>query len=291
MNKHTFLVSDESVNSHGLTVKTKGINLERFNKNPIMLYNHDRTKIIGRWEDLEVKDGKLYADAVFDTSDELGKEIARKVSEGFIKATSLGIVYSPFDLVNETIEKSSLIEISIVPVGSNENTLKMYDSLSLSEYFVNSSQSIQRIGKALNLSDFNSETIITAINNLQVEFKAFQEFKTEVAKERKEEAELITDEAIRRKIVPQHLRAVQLQEFEKDFSKTRNELIEQVAKSYPLKTFSLVKMIENARKEKAKESGKSRAEWNLEDYRRFAPQELEKDPQLYERLIQETYSK
>lgn len=39
-NKNTFRLSDESINSYGLIVKTDGINLERFIKNPVMLYSH-----------------------------------------------------------------------------------------------------------------------------------------------------------------------------------------------------------------------------------------------------------
>lgn len=49
-----FLLSDESLNSHGTVVMTDGIRLDRFLANPVMFYNHDESKgVVGRWEKSE----------------------------------------------------------------------------------------------------------------------------------------------------------------------------------------------------------------------------------------------
>jgi len=78
-----FLISDETVNSFGVTVRTSGIRLDRFITNPIMYYNHDsRLGVIGRWENIRVDSLQLFATPVFDTDDELGKKIAQKVENG-----------------------------------------------------------------------------------------------------------------------------------------------------------------------------------------------------------------
>lgn len=46
-----FLLSDERENCYHFAVSTSGINFTRFNKNPIMLLQHDRNQgVIGRWE-------------------------------------------------------------------------------------------------------------------------------------------------------------------------------------------------------------------------------------------------
>lgn len=84
MKKHTFVVSDESVNSYGFAVLTAGIDTSRFEKNPVMYYMHDREKgVVGRWENIR-KDGKrLLADAVFDDSTELSKQVRGQVEKGF----------------------------------------------------------------------------------------------------------------------------------------------------------------------------------------------------------------
>lgn len=40
-----FLLSDESLNSHGSIIMTDGIRLDRFLANPVMFYNHEQ----GKW--------------------------------------------------------------------------------------------------------------------------------------------------------------------------------------------------------------------------------------------------
>ena len=45
----------------------------------------------------------------------------------------------------------------------------------------------------------------------------------------------------------------------------------------------------DARREAANRSGKSKIDWGLEEYQKFAPDELEKDPILYKRLVDEAY--
>ena len=77
MSKKTFILSDSaSLNSHGFKIDLAGLKLDRFKLNPVMLYNHDRSTTIGKWTNLRIEDGKLMADAEFDTDDEVGKEVA-----------------------------------------------------------------------------------------------------------------------------------------------------------------------------------------------------------------------
>ncbi|MEZ0611938.1 HK97 family phage prohead protease [Fibrella sp. WM1] len=129
-----FCVSDESVNSHGFRVLQSGADTEAFERNPIMLYMHQRGKVIGKWENLRWEDGKLYVDEVFDlddTSEGGGKEIGGKVERGFLRAASIGLVVieSAWDdaLQCPVVTKWRLQEISIVDVGSNSNALQLYD--------------------------------------------------------------------------------------------------------------------------------------------------------------------
>ena len=67
MNKQTFIVSDESLNSYGMVILTAGIDYADFARNPIMYYMHERSKgVVGRWENIRVEDNKLLMDAVFE---------------------------------------------------------------------------------------------------------------------------------------------------------------------------------------------------------------------------------
>lgn len=130
-------LSTEALNSHGFWVCTSGISLDRFLKNPIMLYNHHRTiegKVdemlpIGVWKDLQISDrGELTAEPVFDESEEFALRIKSKVEQGILKACSIGIsvVETSTDpgmllpgQTYPTVTKCELKEVSIVDIPSN----------------------------------------------------------------------------------------------------------------------------------------------------------------------------
>lgn len=146
--KHTFVISDESVlNSYGFRVITDGIDISRYDKNPIVLWMHKRPTMwdnkndkdkeilpIGLASNLRKEDGKLYADIEFDENDEFAQKIEEKVMGGFIRMCSPGL--DPVALTDEeqyllpgqthmTLLKSNLEEISIADIGSNPNALKL----------------------------------------------------------------------------------------------------------------------------------------------------------------------
>lgn len=127
MNKNSFIVSDETKNSFGMVIKTDGIDIEAFIKNPVMLYMHERKSVVGRWENLRKEGTKLIADAVFDDTTELGKSVKAQVEKGFLRSASIGIQIIEEQDINgvRTVTKSILNEISIVDIPSNENALKL----------------------------------------------------------------------------------------------------------------------------------------------------------------------
>ena len=72
-----FIISDDSIlNDYGFRVLTAGIKLDRYLKNPILLYGHKRTNKydsredeilpLGRVENLRVDGTRLIGDPVFD---------------------------------------------------------------------------------------------------------------------------------------------------------------------------------------------------------------------------------
>ena len=68
-NDKIFVLSDGSVNSYGFRVDMEKLNLSRFKKNPVMLYNH--YEVIGRWKGIKIEDGKLLASPVFTKSEKI----------------------------------------------------------------------------------------------------------------------------------------------------------------------------------------------------------------------------
>jgi HK97 family phage prohead protease len=142
--KKTFVLSDESVNSYGFRVLTSGINLERFKKNPLMLWSHTRSWSdkqdtilpIGIWENLRVEDGKLLGDTCFDMDDPFAAKIANKVEKGHIKACSIGIEvlersdapeHIVFGQTRMTVTRCILNEVSITDIPANANAVSLYD--------------------------------------------------------------------------------------------------------------------------------------------------------------------
>lgn len=128
--KYTFILCDGSrVNSYGFRTDLAGMDMERFKANPVMLYFHDSFEVIGRWENLRIEDGKLLADAVFDTEDEIGKKIAGKVERGFLKGCSMGLrVVEMKDMDGVlTAIRSVLMEGSICSIPSDAGAVRLYD--------------------------------------------------------------------------------------------------------------------------------------------------------------------
>lgn len=136
--KLTFILSDESINSHGTWVRTSGIKLDRFKSNPVMLWSHDdNLPPIGKWDNIRVEGDKLLADAVFDESDSLAAAIKSKVEQGLLKACSIGFYATKYSSDKEdikagqryeTIVESELLEASLCAIGSNANAMALYDS-------------------------------------------------------------------------------------------------------------------------------------------------------------------
>lgn len=91
MDKTTFVVSDESVNSYGFVIRTAGIDTARFERNPVMLYMHERKTVVGRWENIRKDGKKLLANAVFDDTTELGSTVKAQVEKGFLRSASIGV--------------------------------------------------------------------------------------------------------------------------------------------------------------------------------------------------------
>jgi HK97 family phage prohead protease len=128
-NKKEFVISDESLNRFGFVVLTSGIDIEKFIRNPVMFFNHDREAgVIGRWENVRVDNGKLFATPVFDETDEVGLKISQKVENGFIRAASIGVEPIDRDETGTVLLSCELIECSICDIPSNSNALMLYQN-------------------------------------------------------------------------------------------------------------------------------------------------------------------
>lgn len=140
-----FVISDSSqVNSYGFRTLTDGIDLAQFKRNPLFLFMHQRPKgltkdevlPIGRMEDIELADGKLYGTPFFDDKDEHAMKLYDKVEAGVLRMMSPGLLpiewsKEPGDMLAgqklPTLVKSKLREVSLVDIGSDDAALALYD--------------------------------------------------------------------------------------------------------------------------------------------------------------------
>lgn len=125
-----FVLTDSThANSYGFRTAIEGLNLDRFRNNPVMLYAHDDEKVIGRWEDIRVENGRLTAEAVFDTDDAEAALIAGKVERGFLKGCSIGMIVHEMREVNGELvaTQSELLEASVCAVPADANAIALYD--------------------------------------------------------------------------------------------------------------------------------------------------------------------
>ncbi len=313
----TFVLSDESVNSYGFVVLTDGIDTSAFERNPVMLYMHNRDgNVIGRWENIR-KDGKsLLGDAVFDDSTELAATVKKQVEKGFLRSVSIGIEQIATEELNgvQTVIKSRLIEVSIVDIPSNENAVKLFRRTggyvyNLKELEVDNAPEdlktaliallglengaddkdiIEAVKMAIEGKETPEEAVDAAITNGYVDAaqrgtfialargnrSAFRDF---VNGQRKAQApeisRLINDAVNKRKLlgcevaIYEHIGA-------KIGAKALGELL-----------FTLRPMLKPMELIKGGAAHSDRSQWTLDDYRKFAPQELERDPELYARLV------
>lgn len=133
--KKPFVFNDETVeNTYGFSISTDGIDLTRFEKNPVMLSDHwnSNWNVIGKWSDLIKEGATLSGLPDFDTEDKDTAIIAGKVDRGYINACSMGIIFDRENLIvvagKVILTKCELLEVSIVPVPSNANAVRLLNA-------------------------------------------------------------------------------------------------------------------------------------------------------------------
>lgn len=306
MNNITFVVSDESVNSYGMVTLTAGIDTSRFDQNPVMFYMHERATIVGRWENIRKEDDKLLADAVFDDTTPIGKQVKDQVEKGFLRAASIGIEIVERKTIKgvDTVTKCILNEISIVDVPANENALKLYrrngrnvlrlvenvtdlrssiiDVLGL-ESDVTDSEILAEIRALKNAPDDETIQVDEAIKNGFIESNirqdfitmaritptAFNAFLTSEKQKRKKAISLAVDEAIQAKSI--------------GFNK--KHLLQEIGEKCGINTLGELLSVMPRQRKISDIINKNYDGWTLADFRQYAPEVLKNNPKLYNALL------
>src|SRR5262245_59945437 len=125
-----FRATSEAKDRHGTVIESAGVDVEPFLRNPVVGWGHrtirggDPDDVLGRVDAIERGDSFIDVGVRF-AEHERAQLTARLVRDGFLSAMSVGILPRKTSTrkvngVNTpVIERSELLEVSIVPVGSN----------------------------------------------------------------------------------------------------------------------------------------------------------------------------
>lgn len=125
-------ISNESVNCYGTRILTSGIDLAQYQRNPVLLYMHERGKVVGLVKDLKVEGQDITGELVFDEATDLSRQLKKQWEFGSVKMVSANFqvleMSDDKQLLVEgqqrpTVTKSKLIEVSVVDIGGNDDAI------------------------------------------------------------------------------------------------------------------------------------------------------------------------
>lgn len=138
------VISNSKLNRYGFRMLTEGADIKQYERNPILLFMHNRpwrgTKdevlAIGTIKNISIEGDDIIGELDFDMKDDYSAKIAQKWDDGIYKMVSVGatpIEYSEDPSVllqgqtRATITKWRLDEVSVVDVGANDDAIALKD--------------------------------------------------------------------------------------------------------------------------------------------------------------------
>lgn len=127
-------ISDETLNCYGTWIKTDGVDLAQYQKNPVLLWMHWRGVIIGYIKDIKVENGEITGEPFFDEVREESKLAKQQWEKGSLRMGSpnmevIEVSDDPALLKpgqrRPTITKCKLVEYSMVDIGGNDNNIRL----------------------------------------------------------------------------------------------------------------------------------------------------------------------
>lgn len=134
MNKNRIRISDETLNCYDTWIKTDGVQLEQFQRNPVMLWMHCRGVIIGYIKDIRVENDEITGEPFFDEVREESKQAKLQWEKGSLRMGSpnFEVIETSDDEAlwkpgqrRPTITKCKLVEYSMVDIGGNDNNIRL----------------------------------------------------------------------------------------------------------------------------------------------------------------------
>ena len=128
-------LTNDTLNSYGYRVLTEGVDITQYERNPILLYMHNRGKAIGLIKDIKREAGEITGELAFDEATELSCQCKKQWDFGSLRMVSIGFEVietseAPEHLVPgqryATVTKARLLEVSLVDIGANNDAIRLH---------------------------------------------------------------------------------------------------------------------------------------------------------------------
>lgn len=133
--KRRVRITNDSLNCYGTRVLTAGMETSQYERNPVLLYMHERGTVIGYVKDLEKTETEVTGELVFDEASELSRRCKKQWEVGSLRMVSAGldVVETSEDAAlltqgqtRPTITRSKLCEVSVVDIGANDDAIVLH---------------------------------------------------------------------------------------------------------------------------------------------------------------------
>jgi len=128
-------LTNDTLNSYGYRVLTDGVDITQYERNPILLYMHNRGKAIGLIKDIKKENGEITGELAFDEATELSTQCKKQWDFGSLRMVSIGFEVIETSEAAElivpgqryaTVTKARLIEVSLVEIGANNDAIRLH---------------------------------------------------------------------------------------------------------------------------------------------------------------------
>jgi hypothetical protein len=128
-------LTNDTLNSYGYRVLTEGVDIAQYERNPILLYMHNRGKAIGLIKDIKKENGEITGELAFDEATELSVQCKKQWDFGSLRMVSIGFEIIETSEAAElivpgqryaTVTKARLIEVSLVDIGANNDAIRLH---------------------------------------------------------------------------------------------------------------------------------------------------------------------
>lgn len=122
------IINDEAViNDRGWRLLNSGLDHTRYDKNPLLLHQHDTDQIVGHCTGLRIEGTRLIGAFEFD-ADPDSQAVKEKATNGSLRGVSPGLYIRDMEFASEgdTVTDWELLEVSLVTLPSNPSAVKLY---------------------------------------------------------------------------------------------------------------------------------------------------------------------